>query len=305
MSRLRQRATVRSAVSCLRLRSPADARAWLCSEISCDSDPELNAFSSQPCATGARNRPPADDSARASASTAARRRDARSGPRRMWTMGGRMPWSWSRRVVDVERRPAGTGPVATVGTRNAPICRAMVPTGADLRYQPRGQARRRGIMGRPGGPEGHGSREPDGPPLPAPAGPSYAARDPVGRGSPEPEDRRMTTAEPAAAPDVAELRIGEQTLSLPIERAVDGQDAINIGTLLKRRPGDGPRLRLREHRLRPAARSRILDGDAGVLRYRGLPDRAARRAVDVPRDGLPADLRRAADRPRSWPTGPR
>jgi citrate synthase len=38
-----------------------------------------------------------------------------------------------------------------------------------------------------------------------------------------------------------------------------------------------------------------LDGDAGILRYRRLPDRAARRALDVPRGRVPAPPRRAAD----------
>ena len=38
-----------------------------------------------------------------------------------------------------------------------------------------------------------------------------------------------------------------------------------------------------------------IDGDAGILRYRGYPDRAARREVDLHRGELPADLRRAAD----------
>ena len=37
-----------------------------------------------------------------------------------------------------------------------------------------------------------------------------------------------------------------------------------------------------------------LDGENGVLEYRGYPDRAARGAVDLPRGGLPADPRRAA-----------
>ncbi len=48
-----------------------------------------------------------------------------------------------------------------------------------------------------------------------------------------------------------------------------------------------------------ACRSAItyIDGDAGHPALPRLPDRAARRAVDVPRDHLPAHLRRAARRP--------
>ena len=45
-----------------------------------------------------------------------------------------------------------------------------------------------------------------------------------------------------------------------------------------------------------------IDGDAGILRYRGLPDRPAGRALHVPRGQLPADLRRAAERRRSSPS---
>ena len=41
MSLLRQRATLRSAVSSLSDFLPAEARAWFCIEISCDSDDEL------------------------------------------------------------------------------------------------------------------------------------------------------------------------------------------------------------------------------------------------------------------------
>ena len=37
-----------------------------------------------------------------------------------------------------------------------------------------------------------------------------------------------------------------------------------------------------------------LDGEAGILEYRGLSDRAAGRALDLPRGRLPADPRRAA-----------
>ena len=42
-----------------------------------------------------------------------------------------------------------------------------------------------------------------------------------------------------------------------------------------------------------------LDGDAGILRYRGYPIEQLAAAVDLPRGGLPADPRRAADRHRA------
>ena len=38
-----------------------------------------------------------------------------------------------------------------------------------------------------------------------------------------------------------------------------------------------------------------IDGEAGILQHRGYPDRAALRAVHLPRGRLPARLRRAAD----------
>ena len=46
-----------------------------------------------------------------------------------------------------------------------------------------------------------------------------------------------------------------------------------------------------------------IDGEAGMLEHRGIPDRAALRAVDLPRGRLPAGPRRAADQGRSSTTG--
>ena len=46
-----------------------------------------------------------------------------------------------------------------------------------------------------------------------------------------------------------------------------------------------------------------IDGEAGMLEHRGYPDRAAVRALDLPRGGLPAGARRAADQGRSSTTG--
>ena len=74
----------------------------------------------------------------------------------------------------------------------------------------------------------------------------------------------------AADPDTAELRIGDQVLTLPIERGVAGQPAINISSLLR----DGHMTALDYGFANTAStRSSItyLDGDAGVLRYRGYP----------------------------------
>ncbi len=80
----------------------------------------------------------------------------------------------------------------------------------------------------------------------------------------------MTTARTAASTDTAELRIGDQTLVLPIEQGVAGQPAINISSLLR----DGHVTALDYGFANTAStRSAItyLDGDAGILRYRGYP----------------------------------
>jgi len=70
--------------------------------------------------------------------------------------------------------------------------------------------------------------------------------------------------------DSAELRLGEQGLSLPVERATEGQSAIDISALLK----DAHVTTLDYGFANTAAtRSAItfLDGEAGILRYRGYP----------------------------------
>ena len=70
--------------------------------------------------------------------------------------------------------------------------------------------------------------------------------------------------------DSAELRLGEQGLNLPVERATEGQSAIDISALLK----DAHVTTLDYGFANTAAtRSAItfLDGEAGILRYRGYP----------------------------------
>ena len=69
---------------------------------------------------------------------------------------------------------------------------------------------------------------------------------------------------------IASLQIGERVLSLPIEDATQGRSAINIAPLLK----DGDVTTLDYGFANTAAtRSAItyLDGEAGILRYRGYP----------------------------------
>jgi citrate synthase len=74
----------------------------------------------------------------------------------------------------------------------------------------------------------------------------------------------------APSAEIAELRIGDRVLQLPMEAAIEGQPAIDIATLLK----DGGVTTLDYGFANTAAtRSAItyLDGDAGILRYRGYP----------------------------------
>ena len=47
-----------------------------------------------------------------------------------------------------------------------------------------------------------------------------------------------------------------------------------------------------------------IDGDAGILRYRGYPIEQLAESLDLPGDQLPADLRRAAHRRPSSPRSP-
>ncbi|MBI3752251.1 MAG: citrate synthase [Chloroflexi bacterium] len=81
----------------------------------------------------------------------------------------------------------------------------------------------------------------------------------------------MTDTSVLEAPvTTAELKIGDKVLSLPIEKAVEGQDAINISALLK-----DAKLTTLDYGFGNTAATRsaitFLDGDAGVLRYRGYP----------------------------------
>ncbi len=83
----------------------------------------------------------------------------------------------------------------------------------------------------------------------------------------------MTTSErvsSAAEAQVARLRVGDKELALPIEPATEGQSAINIAPLLK----DTGLVTLDYGYANTApTRSAItyLDGDNGILRYRGYP----------------------------------
>jgi citrate synthase len=80
----------------------------------------------------------------------------------------------------------------------------------------------------------------------------------------------ISEAELPAKAATAELHIGDQVLQLPIHAATEGQSAFDIGALLK----DAHMTTLDYGYANTApTRSAItyLDGDAGILRYRGYP----------------------------------
>ena len=98
-----------------------------------------------------------------------------------------------------------------------------------------------------------------------------------------------------AGQEHATLKYPGGELELDIVHATEGSDGIALGSLLAKTgytTFDGGFVNT------ASTKSAItyIDGDAGILRYRGYPDRAAGREVDVPRGQLPADLRRTADR---------
>jgi citrate synthase len=73
---------------------------------------------------------------------------------------------------------------------------------------------------------------------------------------------------PEASPTTAELRIGDRTFTLPVERGTEGYPAINVNTLLR----DAGVVTL-DYGFGSTAATRsaitYLDGEAGILRYRG------------------------------------
>ena len=70
--------------------------------------------------------------------------------------------------------------------------------------------------------------------------------------------------------ETARLQVGETTLELPIEHGTAGQAAVNVGKLLS-----GAGLTTLDYGYANTAPTRsaitFLDGEAGVLRYRGYP----------------------------------
>ncbi len=95
------------------------------------------------------------------------------------------------------------------------------------------------------------------------------------------------------AEEFATLQYPGGELELQIAKATEGADGIDLGNLLSKSgyttfdPGF-------VNTASTKSAITYIDGDAGILRYRGIPDRAVGGEVDVHRGELSADLRRAA-----------
>ena len=93
----------------------------------------------------------------------------------------------------------------------------------------------------------------------------------------------------------AKISLGDAELEVPVVVGTENEHAIDIAQL---------RAKTGYVTLDPAfmntasTKSAItfIDGDKGILRYRGIPIEQLARALDVRRDRVPADLRRPAER---------
>ena len=98
--------------------------------------------------------------------------------------------------------------------------------------------------------------------------------------------------------ETAQLRVDGKTLELPIVEGSEGERGIDISTLRAKTgfitldPG---------YANTGSCRSAItfIDGEKGILRYRGIPIEQLAAEEHLPRGRLPADLREAADAARS------
>ena len=84
------------------------------------------------------------------------------------------------------------------------------------------------------------------------------------------------------ATKTAELRVGDQTIELPVIVGSEGEHAIDISKLRGDDWGSSP-----STPASPTAGScqsdiTFIDGEKGILRYRGYPDRGAGRELRAP-----------------------
>ena len=91
----------------------------------------------------------------------------------------------------------------------------------------------------------------------------------------------------------AKLTFGDQTIELPVIESTEGELALDISSLRGRTglitldPG------LSNTGICPSGITYV-DGEKGILRYRGIPIEQLARALQLRRDQLPADLRAPA-----------
>ncbi len=101
--------------------------------------------------------------------------------------------------------------------------------------------------------------------------------------------------------DVASLTYGDRSVELPLVHGTEDEVAADISKLR----GDTGLITLDVgYGNTGATRSAItfLDGEQGILRYRGYPIEQLAEQQHLPGGRLPAHLRRAADPRRSWTT---
>ena len=112
---------------------------------------------------------------------------------------------------------------------------------------------------------------------------------------------RPRCKEPRMAEAPAKLSWNGKEIELPVVRGTEDECAIDISKLRAQTGLDHPRLRLREHRRRPSRRSRSSTATPASSATAATTSRtlAEHGAPVVPRDLVPAHLRRAADRGRA------
>ena len=108
----------------------------------------------------------------------------------------------------------------------------------------------------------------------------------------------MSDAGTPISDEKATLHVAGRTAEFPVHRGTNGAASIDIASFT-RQTG----LTTLDYGFvnTAATKSSItyIDGDKGILRYRGLPDRAAGPEQHLPRGGVAAHLRRAAHRRRA------
>ncbi|MCK7574653.1 MAG: hypothetical protein MZV65_01225 [Chromatiales bacterium] len=72
-------------------------------------------------------------------------------------------------------------------------------------------------------------------------------------------------------PETATLQVQGKTYSLPVVVGTENEVAVDISEAAGRIGSHHARRRLRQHRLVPESAITFIDGEKGILRYRGIP----------------------------------